>query len=170
MYGKLIGAALILLSCGGFGFALAAASRKEEEALRRIVGALDYMQCELQYRLTPLPELCLQAGREYPGETGRFLIHLSEELESQIAPDVASCMQATFAKLPTMSNRVKKAFQLLGTSLGRFDVSGQISGLEAVRSYCRRELERMEYNRDNRLRSYQTLGLCAGAAVAILFV
>ena len=170
MNGKMIGAALVILSCGGFGFGLAAASRKEEAALRRIIGALDYMQCELQYRLTPLPDLCLQAGREYPGEVGGFLVCLAKELESQIAPDVASCMQAVFAKSPPLSKRVEKAFRLLGTSLGRFDASGQISGIEAVRIYCRRELEGLENNRENRLRSYQTLGLCAGAAIAILFV
>ena len=31
-------------------------------------------------------------------------------------------------------------------------------------------LSRLETNRENRLRSYQTLGLCAGAALAILFL
>ena len=55
-------------------------------------------------------------------------------------------------------------------SMGRFDVKGQIQGLEAVRSYCRGELENMAVNREARLRSYQTLGLCTGAALAILFV
>ena len=33
-----------------------------------------------------------------------------------------------------------------------------------------RELEVMGRNQEERLRSYQTLGLCAGAALAILFV
>lgn len=161
---------MIVLACGGFGFAVAAAFRREEMALRQLIGALEYMQCELQFRMTPLPELCRQAGREHRGEVGGFLLQLSKELESQIAPDVASCMVAAFAKSPPMSGRLKEGFRLLGTSLGKFDVSGQISGLEAVRGYCRRELELMADNRENRLRSYQTLGLCAGAAIAILFV
>ena len=59
---------------------------------------------------------------------------------------------------------------MLGTSLGRFDLTGQLNGLEQVRSHCRRELEALAGNRDQRVRGYQTLGICAGAALAILFV
>ena len=43
-------------------------------------------------------------------------------------------------------------------------------GVETVRGECRRELEQMNVNKDVRLRSYQTLGFCAGAAVAILLI
>jgi len=49
-------------------------------------------------------------------------------------------------------------------------MEGQLKGLESVRQECRRQVETLSYNRDARLRSYQTLGLCAGAALAILFV
>ena len=59
---------------------------------------------------------------------------------------------------------------LLGKSIGRFDMDGQIKGLEAVRQDCRRRLDELSKDRDTRLRSYQTLGLCAGAALAILFI
>ena len=55
-------------------------------------------------------------------------------------------------------------------NLGKFDMSGQLRGLENARNVCRENLELLMYNKDRRLRSYQTLGLCAGAAVAILFV
>ena len=58
----------------------------------------------------------------------------------------------------------------MGSSLGRFDLDGQLLGLEAVRVYCQEQLSEMSKDRDVRLRSYQTLGLCAGAALAILFV
>lgn len=170
MSGKLIGAVLIIVACGGFGFATASAFRKEEAALRQLIGALDYMQCELQFRLTPLPELCHLAGSEQRGIIGDFLVTLSEELTTQISPDVTGCMESTFSKFPGLPVRIRKALELLGASLGRFDAAGQISGLEAVRSYCRGELEAMSADRENRLRSYRTLGLCAGAAIAILFV
>ena len=57
MYMKLLGAVLIITGCGGFGFRLAANHRKEETTLRKFVSILDYMQCELQYRYTALPDL-----------------------------------------------------------------------------------------------------------------
>ena len=170
MTGKWIGVLLVICGCGGMGFSIAAASRREELALRQLLGALDYMECELQYHLTPLPELCRQAGREAKGAIQQILTALARELESQISPDVESCMNAALLGTRDIPRRVRQAFEIMGASLGRFDMEGQIKGLEAVRSFCRRELEGLSQNRDSRLRSYQTLGLCAGAALAILFV
>ena len=167
---KWIGAILIISGCGGVGFAMAGAYRREERTLRQLIGALDYMACELQYRLTPLPDLCAQAAAESSGHVSKVLRALSEELEHQVLPDVNGCMQAALASAGELPARTREAFQIMGSSLGRFDVDGQLKGLEAVRSYCRRELEALSTGRDARLRSYQTLGICAGAALAILFV
>ena len=58
----------------------------------------------------------------------------------------------------------------LGDSLGRFDLSGQIQGLASVQKRAEFELEQLRRNQDVRLRSYQTLGLCAGAALVVLFL
>ncbi len=170
MIGKMIGAMLIITGCGAFGFSLSAASRREETALRQLIASLDYMQCELQYRLTPLPDLCRLAGGEQKGMIGTFLRELSLELESQISPDVSSCVGAALGKSEKLPGRVISALKLLGSSLGRFDAQGQLKGLEHVRQFCREEVDKMAENREARLRSYQTLGLCAGAALAILFV
>jgi hypothetical protein len=60
--------------------------------------------------------------------------------------------------------------QLLGASLGRFDLDGQLTALETARASCRHCLEGLESNRDIRLRNYQTLSLCAGAALALILI
>ena len=65
---------------------------------------------------------------------------------------------------------LRRPLRQLGQTLGCFDLAGQIQGLKSVQDVCRRELARLEHNRDARLRSYQTLGLCAGTALVILFV
>lgn len=166
---KWIGAMMVILGCGGMGFIIAAASRREEGELRQLITALDYMECELQYHLTPLPELCRQAGREAKGTIQKVMMALAGELDSQISPDVESCLRAAVSGYD-IPKRLRKAFEIMGSSLGRFDMEGQVKGLEVVRIYCRRELDAMTCNRETRLRSYQTLGLCAGAALAILFV
>lgn len=166
---KWIGAMLIIGACGGIGFSMAAAYRNEEKTLRQLISALDFIQCELQYRLTPLPELCRLVGTPGRGAVGKVMERLARELESQIAPDVECCMNAALASVD-LPKRSGEALRLLGTSLGRFDMEGQLRGLEAVRSNCRRELDLLAADKDHRLRGYQTLGLCAGAALAILFV
>ena len=167
---KVIGAVLIVFGCGLFGFRLTANIKREETALRQLICALDYMQCELQYRMTPLPDLCRQAGMQQRNRIGIFFCRLSDELDGQLSSDVYRCVKVAIGQAPGLPRKSIKALETLGTSLGRFDAPGQIQGLESVRSYCRAELENIAIDRDVRLRSYQTLGICAGAALAILFV
>ena len=167
---KLIGAILILLGCGGFGVLIASAHRHEVCTLRQLVSLIDYMACELQYRYTPLPELCRQTAAEAKGVLREFFLTLTVELEDQISPDVTACMDAAIGKYKQLPHQTEDALHLLGRSIGRFDMEGQLKGLENVRSECRRNLEKLTENQQTRLRSYQTLALCAGAAIAIIFV
>ena len=167
---KLIGAALVVAGCGGVGFRIAADQRQEERDIRQLVGALDYMECELQYRLTPLPALCKHIAKEWPNRIGKVFLDFSAEMDSQNEHDTSACMLVALAHNISLSVDTRQMFELLGKSIGRFDVEGQLKGLESVRQECRRKLTALESNRDVRLRSYKTLGLCAGAALAILFV
>lgn len=167
---KWIGAALIFLGCGWVGFSLAQAHRNEERSLQQLLGALDYMQCELQYRLTPLPDLCRQTARQATGNIQTLLLKLAQELEDQIQPDVCRCMSSALAQVPKLPSRAAEGAKILGKTLGRFDLEGQLTALEGARQFCRNQLEQLSNNREQRLRSYQTLGLCAGAAIAILFL
>ena len=167
---KWIGAAFVVVGCGSVGFQIAANHRRDERELRQIIGALDYMACELQYRLTPLPALCKQVAKEIPGKVGNIFCQLSFEMEAQNASDTQNCMAAVLAGATGLSVNIQQVMALLGNSIGRFDMDGQLQGLESVRSECRRRLTPLETDRDARLRSYKTLGLCAGAALAILFV
>lgn len=167
---KWIGAILVIAGCGGVGFTMAAVYKREEWALRSLLRVLDFMACELQFRLTPLPDLCRQAGKECRGVVGQALTNLARELENQISPDADSCMYAAISRTDNLPEKTREALRMLGSSLGRFDLQGQLQGLEQVRSHCRRELEQLADNRDQRVRGYQTLGICAGAALAILFI
>lgn len=170
MIGKFLGGVLIIGGCSFFGFSICAGIKREEHTLRLLINILDYMQCELQYRMTPLPDLCRQVGLEHRNIIGKFFADLSVELESKISSDVSCCISNLISLYSDLPPRSKKALQIFGASLGRFDEEGQIRSLEAVRAFCRTEIENLAVNRDARLRSYQTLGVCAGAALAILFV
>lgn len=168
---KWIGAMLVVAGCGGFGFSMAAAHRKEVGLLRQLHRGLIYMQSELKYRLTPLPELCRQTGREMGGVLRQVFFELARELDSRTLPDPGDCMAAAMKKSrEALPGSLRRLLTRLGRSLGRFDLNGQLRGLEALTAACEEELALLNQNKDIRLRNYQTLGLCAGAALAILFV
>lgn len=167
---KMLGAAMILAACGGMGFSLVAAHRQKENMLQQLIAAARLMICELQYRQTALPQLMTLCARETTGAISQIFSAMAEELERQIAPDASCCMAAVLEMMPKLPSIIREKLQLLGSSLGRFDLQGQLSGLETVAQMCQRDLDGLTLNRDARLRSYMTLGLCAGAALVILFV
>ncbi len=167
---KILGAILIVSGCGAVGMMIASSHARQERLLRQLISVYDYMECELQYRLTPLPELCRNAAQQACGALQHFFLLLSTELEDQISPDVERCVTAAVTKSSDLPKLISDSLLLLGTTLGRFDLDGQVRGLEAVRQECRQTLSGLSLNRTIRLRSYQTLGLCAGAALVILFI
>ena len=167
---KMIGAAFIILSCGGFGFALAAAHRKEVRVLRKLITAIGYMKCELQYHCTALPALCRKTGMCTDGPVGEYFLALYRELESQICPDVKSCSFHALSKVRDLPDSVRNAILELSDTLGLFDLDGQLRGLDYAGEQVEQALEKLSSNQEQRLRNYQTLGLCAGAALAILLV
>lgn len=167
---KLLGAILVIAGCGGFGFRMAALHNRDERTLRELVGILDYIECELQYRLTPLPDLCRQGAAQSRGVLREIFIGLTQELEDQISPNVEECVCTVLKRVKGIPPSAALMLDMLGRSLGRFDVEGQLRALEAVRREARLCLEQLSHNKDAKIRSYQTLGLCAGAALAILFV
>lgn len=166
---KWIGAVLVIAGCGGFGCSIAAGYLAEQRALRQLLRGLETMRWELQYRLTPLPELCRLAGRESGGRVEPVFAALAGELDRQTEPDAAGCMRRALEDRD-LSPRLRRLLTQLGRSLGRYDLAGQLQGIQAVERACRTEEEKLEKDRDRRLRSYRALSLCAGAALVILLI
>ena len=166
---RTIGAVLLVGACGSFGFLMGAHYRREIQMLRQLLGALQEMECELKYRLTPLPELCIIAGWASRGKLRALFRCLGQTLECGACTEISGCMNGLLQTMD-IPPRTGKCLKELGKSLGRFDLEGQLQGLQAVKGQCRKYLEEMESHRTERTRSYQTLGLCAGAALVILLV
>ena len=161
---------MIIASCTLVGFTISATYQREERELRQLVHALEYMCCELQFHRSALPEVCSTIGKEHSGYIGKLFENLTKELESRHESDVQACFATAAAAAGPLSRQLEDAVCMLGSTLGRFDLDGQLVGLKSVTAYCEQQLAVMSQGREARLRSYQTLGVCTGAALAILFV
>lgn len=166
---RYLGAIFVITGCGGFGFSMAAAYRREERLLGQLEQVLRFFQCELKYRLTPLPALCAMAGDMGRGGVYRFFADLGRELEQNRSARVCDCIYEAMDR-GELTPSLRELLHCLGSTLGRFDLTGQLQELESLRLSCSTRLQALQEGRGDRLRSYQTLGLCAGAALAILFV
>ena len=165
---KWIGAIFIVVSCGGAGFSLAAGLKREENILAEMISAIVFMKSQLEFRLTPLPQLCRQTGKQATGQVRQLFMSLARELEQQLFPEASDCIYAVLADHRDLPPSSRIVWTKLGKSLGQMDLSGQLRDLEQLIVHCRQIQGQMSNNRDQRLRSYQTLSLCAGVAMAIL--
>ena len=167
---KWIGAIFVILGCGGFGFLVASASKREEKHLGELLEAISFMTSELQYRMTPLPDLILRAGMCTSGTLKQVFTALGGELSAQVAPNAEFCVRAALEKNPALPALTGNTLRYMGRSLGKFDLTGQIEGLTLVKEACKENLQKLSKDRKERLRSYRTLGVCAGIALAILLI
>ena len=150
---RMLGACCIVTGCGGFGFAMAAANRREEAELVRLISALEYMSCELSYRMTPLAALCRGAAEISGGAVGRFFTALAEELEKGTAPDVQVCVRGLLQRMEPSG--LTRQLSALGETLGRFDLPGQLRGLERAIRSTEEALRTIRDGADGRRRSWE---------------
>lgn len=167
---KIWGAILLFSGCCWVGFQFSRSYIIHEKTLKQLIHSMQYMKCELPYRLTPLPELCLHLSTQCTGVVKKYFWILSNELENQAAPDVEKCSDHAIVKLQPLSAQQNKLLRRFGASIGQFNLSGQLQSIESFLKYCEKRLQVSETNRPSRIRNYQTLALCAGAALVIIFI
>lgn len=138
--------------------------------MRQMISAYDYMASELKYHLTPLPELCRMAAHQSGGMVRQVFLSLAEELDNQISPNASACLNAVISKTDNLPSGMRNSLLELSRSLGKFDLEGQLKGLESARRICADAQAKLSEMRDVRLRSYKVIGFCAGTALAILFL
>ncbi len=166
---KWVGAVLVVLSCSSCGMMMAAAYRREEVLLRQLREIMEWMACELRCRATDLPCLFLRATQRTQGPLGTLFDRMSTALSGRVEPDAMTCME-TALRAVCLPGKVRQIALQLGASLGEFHLEGQVRQLEAVGAECSRLLEEHVSNRDSRLRTYRTMGVCGGLALAILLL
>lgn len=167
---KLFGAIFTIVGCCGVGLAMGRNHARATRSLEQLAKSLEWMAWELNCRMPPLAQLCRRTGQNSTGEVARVFEQLSTELDAQLTPDVSACMAAALEAVPRVPAITAEHFMNLGQVLGQFDLDGQVASLEAAASLCKRDLEALGRNQQLRLRNYQTLGLCLGVALVILFL
>lgn len=169
MIQKWIGAGLVFAGCTGAGFLKAAAYRKEERLLSETVRLLEQMENELAFRVSDVYALC-DLAHHFSREISAFYAAVKESLVDQSVDTVSTAMELAWRKEKYFSKSVYEIHRLLGQTLGQFDLEGQLREIASVKALCKQRVTLLQDNRDGKLKSYQTLGFCAGAALALMFL
>lgn len=165
-----LGAILIAAAGGICGFSMAKNYCVLEQNLRQLCNAMEIMLCQMEYRLTPLPELCGILSSACGGGVGPVFRDLGQALQEEGSCNVEACMVEALGKNPELSQPCTKIMRSLGKTLGQMDLQTQLKGIELEQKNTKIILEQVTKERPGRVKSYRTLGVCCGTALAILLL
>lgn len=169
---RLIGTLLVVAASSAVGFGFAANVRAQLTQLTQLTGALEYMKNEISYRLTPLPELFYLLSASSGKAVGAFFGRCAQTLGQTPAASVQSVFREAMQQTPqlALSQQTRQTLLELSMSLGKFDAAGQLSAIELAGARLRQELQALQSHRRERCRSYETIGICAGLALAVILL
>lgn len=167
---RLFGAFLLILGFGGVGVLINRKRRQELYMLQQLNRFLDNVICDLRYRQAPLQQLINSSLHVLSGELQALLKRFSNELEAQIAPDVPCCMSAVLSSSENLPASVRNILTVLGQSLGRYDIQGQVRCLEGIQIACKTNSANLadELERSSHCRQAYALGV--GAILALIML
>ena len=168
---RLAGAVLLAAGPALIGFHAAGRLARRPRLLRELIAALEQMEREISFRLTPLPQLFLRLSEEYSGPVGtlfgccvRDMDDLGQRSLSQI------WRQALGEASLDLDGRGLRALEELGEVLGRYDGDGLQGALRQACGELTAAAEEAERERDQKGRMDQVLGLTSGAFLVILLI
>ena len=167
---RIVGAVLIVAGCGGAGFLLSTAYRREIASLSALVEMFNYFECELQYNNSPLSDIFASFASNRKDTIGEFCDLLAKEIDTQVCPNAHACILAALEKRKNIPKETALLIKKFGLTLGKFSTNGQILEIRSIRTETKNKLDILLNDQDTKLRNYKTLGICAGAAIVILFI
>ena len=93
-----IGAICVVGACGACGFSMAASYTGLQRCLQQLQNGLELMQCQMEYQMTELPELCAILASACTGPVGKFFGTLGQELRRGDVSEAPTCVALTLAR------------------------------------------------------------------------
>lgn len=169
---RMLGAAMVLCGSAFFGISAAVSLRRTIAQLKMLDTAFHLMDCELRFISPPLPRLLRTVAKDTAGPVSALFSNLAAILADPATKDPEAAMRLALERTKHLNLPAGTVFSLLefAQTLGRYDLSGQLSAVQSVRTRLSGQLENLLAEQKGRCRIYETLGICAGAAVVILIL
>ena len=165
---KTIGILLVIFGASGTGFSMAFSVRQTISMVQQLLAAMEVMKNEISFRRTPLPELMRLLEIQSRGAVADFFGRLAEDFSRRQERTVEAIVRKQVAAARTFPPAVRQILLQLGSGLGQYDVEGQHRSIDLAVLRLRTLLDQYRNEQQARIRSYCTLGICGGLAIAIL--
>ncbi len=169
---RLVGIIAIVLSAGSVGFRIAGSLRRRCNMLRQLLTAFGVLKNEIAFCGTPLPQAFALMAVTVQDGPERVFSAIARQMEHRRWLTPHSAMEQALRDESELGQDEEVARLLLdlAAGLGKYDRDSQLQTLDRVTGELQSLLQTAEQERSIRSRTYKTLGICAGLAVAILLI
>ncbi len=154
------------------GLGLARTVRRQQAQTVALIDALLRLRHELQYRLTPLPDAFAVLGGMPNREVAAFFSGMSDRLQSSRTCTVGYACRKAMERTSglQLTAGTHSALLALFDALGRYDLEGNLQVLELALERLRAEARMIQSGSRARCRTYISLAVCTGLAIAVILV
>lgn len=166
---KLVGVIFVVVGSTGAGVTMAFGVHRALETARQLRAALERMKNEIACRRTALPELMELLSKE-SGYLSPLFGGIAEQLRLRQEASVYAIVRKCLAAAPPLPGEVGRILLDLAPGLGQYDVQCQLYSLDLAAGQAQALIERCQSEQKGRVKSYCTLGICAGLALGIMLL
>lgn len=169
---KLLGAIFIILGTTWVGFEIAKKLSERPRQLRHLKSALQSLEAEIMYGLSPLSEACQSLAKQLPKPISyifeRFSYYLQKQEES-VDRAWAQSLQETW-HLTALLETELEIMQQFGTTLGQHDKENQQKHIRLTIAHLEREEQDAREKRNRYEKMIKSLGFLAGLLIILLLI
>lgn len=168
---RLLGAALVVISCTGMGFFLAGQWGERLRTMEQLRKMIFLLKGEIVYAHSPLTESFERTGKKGGGEIGDLFIRVAERMEGQRGEPFYEIWQEEIGKLPKtfcLSEEDRQSLTGLGEHLGYLDLEMQERTILLYLEQLDLTIDYLREHKQERSRLYTSLGIMGGIFLTIM--
>lgn len=170
---KLVGAALVLLASGAFGFIVAGIYSRRPAELRSFAAGLELLETEISYALTPLPMALANAATSLRGPAARLFAYVARRLANGPGDTAAEVWQRGIARVwprTALTAGDRDILWALGAHLGVSDREDQVKHLALARQRLSAACTEADAQAAKDGKLWRSLGILGGAAIVLVLI
>ncbi|MFC0561626.1 stage III sporulation protein SpoIIIAB [Halalkalibacter alkalisediminis] len=169
---KLIGAVVIILATTWLGFEFAKRLSERPKQLRQLKVAIQSLEAEIMYGLTPLAEASEHIAKQMPKPISYFFEHFSNRLltKQETAFEAWEESLKETWNLTSMLDSEREVMMQFGATLGQHDREQQQKQIKLTLAHLEREEHEAKERQHRYERMIKSLGFLTGLLIVILML
>lgn len=165
---KLIGVMFVLVSAWSVGHRFSVAMRSRCECVKEAIDALQILRNELAFMGAPLSEAFRAVASSLRSLWGQVFEDMAVQMENDRWLTPATAAKKALASVA--DEPIGRIMEDLVGKLGSYDLEAQLRCIDCAADEASALLSDLVEEKKLRSKTYKTLSICAGAAIAILLI